>query len=71
MTGIPLSKVAETESIRLLNLDKELNQFIIGQNEAISSVTKAVKRSRAGLKNPNRPIGVFFFLDQRELAKQN
>ena len=69
MTGIPLSKVAETESIRLLNLDTRLSQFIIGQDEAISSITKAVKRSRAGLKNPNKPIGVFLFLGPTGVGK--
>ena len=69
MTGIPLSKVAETESIRLLNLDRRLSKFIIGQDEAISSITKAVKRSRAGLKNPNKPIGVFLFLGPTGVGK--
>ena len=69
MTGIPLSRVAESESNRLLSLDKELNQYIVGQDAAITSVVKAVKRSRAGLKNPNKPIGVFLFLGPTGVGK--
>ena len=69
MTGIPLSRVAESESHRLLSLDKELNQYIVGQDTAITSVVKAVKRSRAGLKNPNKPIGVFLFLGPTGVGK--
>ena len=71
MTGIPLSKVAESESQRLLHLNKELSNYIIGQNEAINSISNAIRRSRTGLKNPDRPIGVFFFLDQQGLVKLN
>ena len=56
ITGIPLSKVAESESERLLNLNEELSNYIIGQNEAINSLTNAIRRSRTGLKNPDRPI---------------
>ena len=69
MTGIPLSRVAESESHRLLSLDKELNQYIVGQDAAITSLVKAVKRSRAGLKNPNKPIGVFLFLGPTGVGK--
>ena len=69
MTGIPLSKVAESESQRLLHLNKELSNYIIGQNEAISSITNAIRRSRTGLKNPNRPIGVFLFLGPTGVGK--
>ncbi len=69
MTGIPISKVAESESQRLLHLDNELSNYIIGQEDAISSLTKAIRRSRIGLKNPNRPIGVFLFLGPTGVGK--
>jgi ATP-dependent Clp protease ATP-binding subunit ClpC len=69
MTGIPLSKVAESESQRLLHLNNELSNYIIGQEEAIGSLTKAIRRSRTGLKNPNRPIGVFLFLGPTGVGK--
>lgn len=69
MTGIPLSKVAESESQKLLHLNQELSNYIIGQNEAISSLTNAIRRARTGLKNPNRPIGVFLFLGPTGVGK--
>jgi ATP-dependent Clp protease ATP-binding subunit ClpC len=69
MTGIPLSKVAESESQMLLHLNNELSNYIIGQDEAISSLTNAIRRSRTGLKNPNRPIGVFLFLGPTGVGK--
>ncbi len=69
MTGIPVSKLAESEKNKILNLDKELNNFIVGQEEAIKSISNAIKRSRAGLKNPNRPIGVFLFLGPTGVGK--
>jgi len=69
MTGIPLSKVAESESQKLLHLNQELSHFIIGQEEAILSLTKAIRRARTGLKNPNRPIGVFLFLGPTGVGK--
>ena len=69
MTGIPLSKVAESESQRLLHLNDELSNYIVGQEEAISSLTNAIRRSRTGLKNPNRPIGVFLFLGPTGVGK--
>jgi len=69
MTGIPLSKIAESESNRLLNLNNELNNYIIGQDEAINSLAHAIRRSRTGLKNPNRPIGVFLFLGPTGVGK--
>ena len=62
ITGIPVNKVAESESQKLLNLPKSLSQFIIGQEAAIQSISKAICRARTGLKNPSRPIGVFLFL---------
>ncbi|MBT7515901.1 MAG: ATP-dependent Clp protease ATP-binding subunit [Candidatus Marinimicrobia bacterium] len=69
MTGIPLSKVAESESQRLLNLNHELSNYIIGQEDAIGSLTHAIRRARTGLKNPNRPIGVFLFLGPTGVGK--
>ena len=69
MTGIPLSKVAESETQRLLHLNKELSDYIVGQNEAIQSIVNAIRRSRTGLKNPNRPIGVFLFLGPTGVGK--
>jgi len=69
MTGIPLSKVAESESHRLLHLNKELSNYIVGQAEAITSLVNAIRRSRTGLKNPNRPIGVFLFLGPTGVGK--
>ena len=69
MTGIPISKIAESESYRLLNLDKELSNYVIGQDQAINSLTHAIQRSRTGLKNPKRPIGVFLFLGPTGVGK--
>ena len=69
MTGIPLSKVAESEIQRLLHLNHELSNYIIGQEEAIVSLTKAIRRARTGLKNPSRPIGVFLFLGPTGVGK--
>jgi len=69
MTGIPLSKVAESETQRLLNLNRELSDYIVGQNEAIQTIVNAIRRSRTGLKNPNRPIGVFLFLGPTGVGK--
>ncbi|MGY8783136.1 MAG: ATP-dependent Clp protease ATP-binding subunit [Fidelibacterota bacterium] len=69
MTGIPLNKVAESENQKLLKLDNILKKYIIGQNEAINSLTKAIRRSRTGLKNPSRPIGVFLFLGPTGVGK--
>ena len=69
MTGIPLSKVAESETQRLLHLNRELSDYIVGQNEAIQSIVNAIRRSRTGLKNPNRPIGVFLFLGPTGVGK--
>ena len=69
ITGIPLQKVAENESNRLLNLDTILKKEIIGQNEAIEKLTQAILRARAGLKNPNHPIGSFIFLGPTGVGK--
>jgi len=69
MTGIPVNRIAQTESEKLLKMDEALKQFIVGQDEAISKLTKAIRRTRAGLKNPNRPIGSFIFLGPTGVGK--
>ncbi len=74
MTGIPVSKVAESEGNRLLKMRERLQSRVIGQDEAIAKVVRAIQRNRAGLKDPNRPIGTFLFfgptgVGKTELAK--
>ncbi len=69
MTGIPVNRVAQTESEKLLNMEDALKQHIVGQDEAVSKLTKAIRRTRAGLKNPNRPIGSFIFLGPTGVGK--
>jgi ATP-dependent Clp protease ATP-binding subunit ClpC len=69
MTGIPVNRIAQTESEKLLKMDEALKQFIVGQDEAISKLTKAIRRTRAGLKNPHRPIGSFIFLGPTGVGK--
>ena len=69
ITGIPVNKVAQSESQRLLKMKDKLSLEIVGQAEAISSVTKSIQRTRAGLKSPNRPIGVFLFLGPTGVGK--
>jgi ATP-dependent Clp protease ATP-binding subunit ClpC len=69
MTGIPLSKIEEAESRRLLNMEAELHKRLVGQEEAISVVTRAIRRSRAGLKDPRRPVGTFIFLGPTGVGK--
>jgi len=69
MTGIPVQRVAEKESGRLAKMDEELEGKVIGQDEAIKKVVKAIKRNRAGLKDPNRPIGSFIFLGPTGVGK--
>lgn len=68
-TKIPVQRLAEQEGKRLLTLDTELHKRVIGQEEAVQAVAKAVKRSRAGLKNPARPIGSFLFLGPTGVGK--
>ncbi|ETX03096.1 MAG: hypothetical protein ETSY1_01260, partial [Candidatus Entotheonella factor] len=62
MTGIPLSKIEEAESRRLLNMEADLHKRVVGQDEAITVVTRAIRRARAGLGDPKRPVGTFIFL---------
>ena len=69
ITGIPLAKVAKSETEKLLNMSKELKKCIIGQDDAIDKLTKATQRARAGMKNPNHPIGSFIFLGPTGVGK--
>lgn len=68
-TGIPVVRLAQEESERLLNLEAELHKRVIGQDEAVTSIAKAVRRARAGLKDPKRPIGSFIFLGPTGVGK--
>lgn len=68
-TGIPVVRLAQEESERLLNLEEELHKRVIGQDEAVTSISKAVRRARAGLKDPKRPIGSFIFLGPTGVGK--
>lgn len=68
-TGIPVSKISESENEKLRNLEAELHRRVIGQDEAVSAVAKAIRRSRVGLKDPNRPIGSFLFLGPTGVGK--
>ena len=68
-TGIPVSKMMQSEKEKLLHLEEELHKRVIGQDEAISAIADAVRRSRAGLQDPKRPIGSFIFLDTTGVGK--
>ena len=68
-TGIEVTQITKKQSERLLNLEKELHNVIVGQEEAVSAIAKAVRRGRAGLKDPNRPIGSFIFLGPTGVGK--
>ena len=68
-TKIPVQKLAESESERLRKLEKTLHKRVIGQDEAVTAVAKAVRRGRVGLKDPNRPIGSFLFLGPTGVGK--
>lgn len=68
-TGIPVSRMVESEKDKLLRMESDLHQRVIGQNEAVSSVANAIRRSRAGLSDPNRPIGSFLFLGPTGVGK--
>ena len=69
MTGIPVSNVAESESVKLLSMGQDLKDNVIGQDEAIVKITKAIQRNRVGLKDPNKPIGTFIFLGPTGVGK--
>lgn len=68
-TGIPVTRIASTEQERLLRMEEEIHRRIVGQDEAISTIAKAVRRARAGLKDPKRPIGSFIFLGPTGVGK--
>ena len=68
-TGVPVQKLTQDENDKLKNLEENLHKRIIGQNEAVEAVAKAIKRSRVGLKDPNRPIGSFLFLGPTGVGK--
>ncbi len=69
MTGVPVQRVAQAEGSRLLKMGKELQGSVIGQDEAIEKIVKSIQRNRAGLKDPNRPIGSFIFLGPTGVGK--
>ena len=69
MTGVPVERIAESEQSRLLSMESELKGSVVGQDEAISQIAKAIRRNRAGLKDPNRPIGSFLFLGPTGVGK--
>ena len=68
-TGVPVSSLTEAETSKLLRMEEALHQRVIGQNEAVDAVSKAIRRSRAGLKDPNRPMGSFIFLGPSGVGK--
>jgi ATP-dependent Clp protease ATP-binding subunit ClpC len=69
MTGVPVQRIAQTEGTRLLQMGEELKGSVVGQDEAILKVVKAIQRNRAGLKDPNKPIGTFIFLGPTGVGK--
>ncbi len=69
MSGVPVQRIAKPEEQRLMQMESELNKKIVAQNDAISALTRAIRRSRVGLKDPNRPIGTFLFLGPTGVGK--
>lgn len=69
MTGVPVQRIAQNESDRLLKMDDELKGSVVGQDDAIKKIAKAIRRNRAGLKDPNKPIGSFIFLGPTGVGK--
>lgn len=69
MTGVPVQRIAQNESDRLIHMEEDLAESVIGQSEAIKKVVKAIRRNRAGLKDPNKPIGTFIFLGPTGVGK--
>ncbi|NMU84372.1 chaperone protein ClpB, partial [Vibrio parahaemolyticus] len=68
-TGIPVSKMLEAEKEKLLRMEDVLHNRVVGQSEAVSVVSNAIRRSRAGLSDPNRPVGCFLFLGPTGVGK--
>jgi len=69
MTGVPVQRIAQAEGIRLMNMGDEIKSNVIGQDEAINKIVKSIQRNRAGLKDPNKPIGTFIFLGPTGVGK--
>ena len=69
MTGVPMERIAESESTRLIDMENQLKGSVVGQDDAIAKIAKAIRRNRAGLKDPNRPIGSFLFLGPTGVGK--
>ena len=68
-TGVPVSRLLQTEAERLLHMEEALHARVVGQDEAVTMVSEAIRRARAGLKDPNRPIGAFMFLGPTGVGK--
>ena len=69
MTGIPLTRMSTEDTLRLMNMEKELHERVISQEEAINAIAKAVRRSRSGLQDPKRPTGCFLFAGPTGVGK--
>ena len=69
MTGVPVKRIAKNEGEKLLKMAEVLEEKVIGQSEAIQKISKAIRRNRAGLKDPNKPIGTFIFLGPTGVGK--
>ncbi len=69
MTGIPVNKIAQSENKKLVAMGDELKKMVIGQDDAVAKITKAIQRNRVGLKDPNKPIGTFIFLGPTGVGK--
>ena len=69
MTGVPVQRIAQSEGIRLKNMNSELKSLVIGQDGAIDKMVKAIQRNRVGLKDPTHPIGAFMFLGPTGVGK--
>ena len=69
MTGIPITRIESAEAKRLLRMEEELHKMVVSQEEATNAIAKAIRRSRAGLKNPNRPVASFIFVGPSGVGK--
>ena len=69
MTGVPVQRIAEQETKKLVQMESDLQSKVIGQDEAIKKIVKAIRRNRVGLKDPNKPIGSFIFLGPTGVGK--
>ncbi len=69
MTGVPVRRLEETETDRLLKMETEIGRYVVGQLDAVTAISKAIRRNRAGLRDPNRPIGTFLFLGPTGVGK--